>query len=131
MSEWPAGQRDQRRVSRALVVVIARTYWRKSLVDQPHELSDTSCVPKNNRVMQQDARLTIRLPGKLREALGVLARAEQRSVSAQVLKILDDAVTSEAALASIEAYRKRAATFEEAMFGEPLATPRYKRRTKR
>ncbi|HEY4178761.1 MAG TPA: Arc family DNA-binding protein [Kofleriaceae bacterium] len=88
-------------------------------------------MPKNNRVMQQDARLTIRLPGKLREALGLLARAEQRSVSAQVLKILDDAVTSDAARISIEAYRKRAATFEEAMFGDPPPTQRHKRRTKR
>lgn len=88
-------------------------------------------MPKNNRVLQQDARLTIRLPGRLREALGVLARAEQRSVSAQVLKILDDAVTSEAAFASIEAYRKRVAAFDDAMFGEPPASPRYRRKTKR
>jgi hypothetical protein len=57
--------------------------------------------------MQQDARLTIRLPGKLREALGRWAQAEQRSVSAQVLKVLDDAATSNAAIKSVEAYRQR------------------------
>lgn len=64
-------------------------------------------MPKNRRVMQQDARLTIRLPGKLREALGRWAQAEQRSVSAQVLKVLDDAATSNAAIKSVEAYRQR------------------------
>jgi len=57
--------------------------------------------------MQQDARLTIRLPGKLREALGRWAQAEQRSVSAQVLKVLDDAATSDAAVKSIKTYRQR------------------------
>lgn len=57
--------------------------------------------------MQQDARLTIRLPGKLREALGRWAQAEQRSVSAQVLKVLDDAATSDAAVASIATYQRR------------------------
>lgn len=57
--------------------------------------------------MQQDARLTIRLPGKLREALGRWAQAEQRSVSAQVLKILDDAATSDAAIRAVETYQQR------------------------
>jgi hypothetical protein len=89
-------------------------------------------VPKNHRVMQQDARLTIRLPGRLREALGLWAHAEQRSMSAQVLKILDEATTSAAALRSIEAHKQRrvqAAKLEEAMFGEPPATQRSKRRS--
>jgi hypothetical protein len=81
----------------ALLRVVARLY----------ELTDTSCVPKNHRVMQQDARLTIRLPGKLREVLGRWAQAEQRSVSAQVLKVLDDAATSDAAVKSIEMYQQR------------------------
>lgn len=91
-------------------------------------------MPKNHRVMQQDARLTIRLPGTLREALGQWAQAEQRSLSAQVLKILDDAATSDAAINSIRAYKQRrvqAARFEEAMFGEPSASRRFKRRTKK
>jgi hypothetical protein len=59
--------------------------------------------------MQQDARLTVRLPTALREALGDWAQAEQRSLSAQLLKALDEAVTSNAAIKSIEAYRQRRA----------------------
>lgn len=105
----------------------------RSRVDLLHDVSDTSYVPRNHRIMQQDARLTIRLPARLREALGSWARAEQRSLSAQVLKILDDAATSDAAINAIAAYRQRrvqAAKFEQAMFGEPPASPRFKRKTK-
>ena len=64
-------------------------------------------MPKNHRIMQQDARLSIRLPSKLREALERWAQAEQRPLSAQVLKILDDAATSDAVIKSVEIYQQR------------------------
>lgn len=55
-------------------------------------LKRTEPKPKKKKVTEPEKRITLRYPVELHEKISVVAKEERRTVTKQIIKILEDAV---------------------------------------